>query len=1319
MAYGTIKVDTVTFTDGGIDKSVSISGLVQNPTFSGNITVTGTISGNTVQGQTVSGATVTGNAAAFTTVTGGTATITSGVFASGTAGAPSVSVGTTDNGIYSPGTDQVAVATNGTGRLFVDAAGGVTIPNRFVIGLANNVGGLSEATITTGGVFNTSRLLDGSTNPYLQTGAEVGIVYFNADGSSIPATVFRTGGTERLRITSAGLVGIGTASVNALLEVNNSTAGGEVQRIEGNYDGSGSVILTNWRRAGGSVAAALKYNDDSSPLCMSIGTTTSHEFRIRTADTDAITIDTSQRVGIGTSAPSDPLHIAASGANTAAMRLQSGDGRTYSVGSTGSGYGSSGKFIVYDNTAGAERFCINSSGLVGIGTTSPNTPFVVSASGTAGMEITPGSRIDSSGRLLVGTASTSGNIAGNDKLAVVITGDNTQGGISVTDYAGVSSTIGSYAALRLQRSLGTTDGSFTALTAANWGLGRIEFNGSNGVGFGTGATIEGVSDALAWGNGDHPARLVFSTTADGASSPTERLRITSAGLVGIGTSSPGQKLDVNGEIVCSPNTAGKNTFQFTTQAADDASLVMRSNTTVKVNIQANGTSYFDGGNVGIGTTSPGSYNANLAVYSAGGAFVGSLHDGTFGTFPKVSAISLGADTVSYTYTTNGTTVALTGSAHIAALQSASAGAGTDIAFLNTAGGSVTEKARIDSSGRLLVGTASSLLSYSKLQVQGGAGVDTGAHICLSNENSAPSSGSNIGSVRFTNNAGGIGAILGCEADGAWTAGSDYRSRLVFSTTADGASSTTERLRITSAGLVGIGTGSPSASLHVIGGGKFASSTTSGSIVQAQNSDLSSLGYFGVEGSTGGVTLTGTLANSTFISSGASGTPLQFGTNGVIRSTLTSTGLGIGTTAPSYALHVSGTGEVSSRTFATDATGAASFFVQNDGNAICGPLVYGSTKTAYGALASNETAFYSNRSTTIMADGGSTVIKFATGGNTERARIDSSGRLLVGTATSVSNVYVASSAFQQTVQVATATNSYANGFTALNYSAVGYASVLTLGLSKNNTLGSDTAISSGDDLGIINFVGNDGTNFRSGAFITATCDGAVSTGDLPTRLVFSTTADGASSPTERMRITKLGALKISTTGSYLNNDSSPHEIRSNVDNNNVLIVSSAASNGTQYGLSIRTADDQNDTTRDFLECQGGGVLRAQIRSNGGLANYSANNANLSDRNAKKDISPAADTWNCLKEWEIVNYRYKDQPAGADLNLGVIAQQVATICPEVITVFQEAREATEDRPAQEKRLGVKEQQMYWMAIKALQEAQVRIEQLEQRLNDAGIN
>jgi hypothetical protein len=181
----------------------------------------------------------------------------------------------------------------------------------------------------------------------------------------------------------------------------------------------------------------------------------------------------------------------------------------------------------------------------------------------------------------------------------------------------------------------------------------------------------------------------------------------------------------------------------------------------------------------------------------------------------------------------------------------------------------------------------------------------------------------------------------------------------------------------------------------------------------------------------------------------------------------------------------------------------------------------------------------------------------------------------------------------------------------------------------------------------------------------------------------------------------------------------------IDNNGSVSINAAASLATgthtirDRGASPNTVrlyndTDANSTGSTFLICDAGAsVLRAQIRTNGGLANYSANNVNLSDINTKKDISPASGTWNCLKEWEIVNFRYKDQPEDADLNMGVIAQQVAESCPEVITVFQEAKEATEDQPAQEERLGVKDQQMMWMAIKALQEAQVRIEQLEAKV------
>jgi hypothetical protein len=134
---------------------------------------------------------------------------------------------------------------------------------------------------------------------------------------------------------------------------------------------------------------------------------------------------------------------------------------------------------------------------------------------------------------------------------------------------------------------------------------------------------------------------------------------------------------------------------------------------------------------------------------------------------------------------------------------------------------------------------------------------------------------------------------------------------------------------------------------------------------------------------------------------------------------------------------------------------------------------------------------------------------------------------------------------------------------------------------------------------------------------------------------------------------------------------------------------------------------NGNTNDFLLCTDNAATRAAIRSNGGIANFQANNVNLSDINLKKNILPANSTWEHLKQWEIVSYQYKDQSNESDLNFGVIAQQVAEISPEVITVFQKA---TQSQPDQ---LGVKEQQMYWMAIKALQEAVDRIETLENKV------
>jgi hypothetical protein len=289
---------------------------------------------------------------------------------------------------------------------------------------------------------------------------------------------------------------------------------------------------------------------------------------------------------------------------------------------------------------------------------------------------------------------------------------------------------------------------------------------------------------------------------------------------------------------------------------------------------------------------------------------------------------------------------------------------------------------------------------------------------------------------------------------------------------------------------------------------------------------------------------------------------------------------------------------------------------------------------------------------------------------ERARIDSSGRLLVGTSST------ATVGDSQYARLQVKGNTFLDSGNAILNLQRGQAAT---------AFGVDTF------LGTVIFSDSTGGEF---ARIDCRSEAASGASDYPGRLVFSTTLDGASSPTERMRIDNGGNLSITTVTSKAGGS---HTLQDN--------------GATPNTVRMYNSTDANNTGSRFLVCDAAAsILRAEIRSNGGLANYSANNVNLSDINAKKDISPSANTWSCLKEWEIVNFRYKDQPEDADLNLGVIAQQVAESCPEVITIFQEAKEATNEAPAQEERLGVKDQQMMWMAIKALQEAMERIEVLE---------
>ena len=220
-------------------------------------------------------------------------------------------------------------------------------------------------------------------------------------------------------------------------------------------------------------------------------------------------------------------------------------------------------------------------------------------------------------------------------------------------------------------------------------------------------------------------------------------------------------------------------------------------------------------------------------------------------------------------------------------------------------------------------------------------------------------------------------------------------------------------------------------------------------------------------------------------------------------------VGIGTTSSSFPLHVQGSGVQEIAVGSTNA-GGATIFLDGDAN---GDVSGGD----YAYLRHNTDG---NLDITNLKTG---AIIFNGTGATERARIDSSGRLLVGTPTARSNFFNAGSytpRFQLEGDAGTGTT-----MLSVVSSAAGLPSYLILARQKSGSIGGNTILANGDVMGNINFQASDGTQFVTGAQIYAEVDGTPGADDMPTRLVFSTTADGASTSTPRMRIEANGKVAL--------------------------------------------------------------------------------------------------------------------------------------------------------------------------------------------------
>jgi hypothetical protein len=168
-------------------------------------------------------------------------------------------------------------------------------------------------------------------------------------------------------------------------------------------------------------------------------------------------------------------------------------------------------------------------------------------------------------------------------------------------------------------------------------------------------------------------------------------------------------------------------------------------------------------------------------------------------------------------------------------------------------------------------------------------------------------------------------------------------------------------------------------------------------------------------------------------------------------------------------------------------------------------------------------------------------------------------------------------------------------------------------------------------------------------------------------------------------------------------------RSTDTSREVLSVNATAATATnQFGVNVDLRSDPNNTSNYFYAGRGNIVTdRVVLRSNGGIANFSANNVNLSDRREKTNFAPAGDYLAKICAIPVQTFNYIDQNMEEDggLTLGVVAQDVQAVAPELVT---ESNWGTAEEPKM--RLSIYQTDLQYALMKCIQEQQALITQLQ---------
>jgi hypothetical protein len=188
--------------------------------------------------------------------------------------------------------------------------------------------------------------------------------------------------------------------------------------------------------------------------------------------------------------------------------------------------------------------------------------------------------------------------------------------------------------------------------------------------------------------------------------------------------------------------------------------------------------------------------------------------------------------------------------------------------------------------------------------------------------------------------------------------------------------------------------------------------------------------------------------------------------------------------------------------------------------------------------------------------------------------------------------------------------------------------------------------------------------------------------------------------ELAQITDAGNLLVGVTST-----SDSNVIATSLANKWALtLIHSNASTPNGYYV-YYTGASPNNTARDFFYATDSTAQRMSVRSNGGIANYSANDVNLSDRREKTNFAPATSYLDKICAIPVQTFNYIDQNLEEDggLTLGVVAQDVQAVAPELV---MESNWASKDETPK-MRLSIYQTDLQYALMKALQELNAKFD------------